>query len=78
MVMKPINGEPARSANGGTLGFKAATRSAVDAFHKIGCMQGGRCEGPPGPRENGPPGNYVAYLRDPFGNKLVAVTYSAE
>lgn len=78
MIMKPIDGKAASSANGGTTAFVAPTRAAVNAFHEAGCTTGGTCEGRPGPREMGPPGNYVAYVRDPFGNKLVAVTYNAE
>jgi catechol 2,3-dioxygenase-like lactoylglutathione lyase family enzyme len=78
MVTLPYDGGVACHANGGTIGFKAATRSQVDAFHAIGCANGGTCEGAPGNREAGPPGNYAAYVRDMFGNKLVAITYSSE
>lgn len=78
IVIKPINGEPATYGNGVTIGLKAPTRAAVEAFHAAGCANGGHCDGKPGNRENGPPGNYVAYVRDPIGNKLVAVTFSPE
>ncbi|WP_313802450.1 VOC family protein [Sphingobium sp.] len=78
IVIVPINGEPATFGNGITIGFKAPTRSAVEVFHAAGCASGGTCEGKPGHRESGPPGNYGAYLRDPVGNKLIAVTFNPE
>lgn len=78
ILTKPMDGNTATFGNGVTIGLKAPSRKAVEAFHEAGCANGGRCDGKPGNRENGPPGNYVAYLRDPVGNKIVAVTYSAE
>ena len=71
LVGKPINGEPATYANGGTVGLAAATPEAVEAFHTAGIAAGGSNEGDPGPRP-AIPGSYAAYLRDPTGNKLVA------
>jgi len=46
----------------------------VDAFHAAGVANGGvSCEDPPGYRE-GPAGKmYLAYLRDPIGNKICAM-----
>lgn len=71
MITKPLNGEPATYANGGTVGLTAPSPAAVDAFHKAGIAAGGTDEGAPGPRV-AIPGSYAAYLRDPVGNKLVA------
>ena len=71
LVTKPINGEPATYANGGTIGLNASSAEAVDAFHTAGIAAGGSDEGAPGPRA-AIPGSYAAYLRDPTGNKLVA------
>ena len=70
-VSLPINGEPACFANGGTLGFACATPEQADAWHAAGVANGGTtCEEPPGERA-GPMGKlYLAYLRDPDGNKL--------
>ena len=70
----PIDGEPACHANGGTLGFFAATPEMVSAFQAAGVAAGGRAiEDPPGER-NGPFGKLVlAYLRDPDGNKICAL-----
>ena len=74
MVTKPANGQPATSANGGTIGFAAADRPAVHAFHEAALAAGGTCEGPPGPRSFTPTA-YAAYVRDPDGNKLTAYTF---
>lgn len=71
MITKPIDGEPASYANGGTVGLVAKSPEAVDAFHAAGIAAGGTDEGAPGPRP-AIPGSYAAYLRDPTGNKLVA------
>ena len=73
-ITTPINGEPASHANGGTIGFAAATPELADAFHAAGIANGGTtCEDPPGWRDNGATKLYLAYLRDPDGNKLCAL-----
>ncbi|CAN5313790.1 VOC family protein [soil metagenome] len=73
-VSKPINGQPATPANGGTLGFNANTTQDVDAWHATGIAHGATtCEDPPGIREMGGVRLYLAYLRDPDGNKLCAL-----
>ncbi len=74
LITKPLNGETANGANGGTLGFAAASTEAVDAWHAAGAANGGTMiEDPPGVR-HGTEGRtlYLAYLRDPAGNKLCA------
>jgi catechol 2,3-dioxygenase-like lactoylglutathione lyase family enzyme len=73
-VSKPIDGKPATAANGGTIGFVATTPEQADAWHAVGIANGATtCEDPPGVREI--PGGkfYLAYLRDPDGNKLCAL-----
>lgn len=72
-VSKPINGEPACAANGGTIGFLMQSPEQADEWHRAGVENGGTtCEDPPGWRD-GPFGKmYLAYLRDPAGNKLCA------
>ena len=73
-VTKPINGAPATVANGGTIGFAVADPSTVDAWHAAGVSNGGTtCEDPPGVRDSELGKMYLAYLRDPFGNKLCAL-----
>lgn len=74
IVTKPINGEPATCANGGTIGFAAASPEAADAFHAAGLAHGGTAiEDPPGVRDPGGMNLYLSYLRDPAGNKICAM-----
>ena len=71
LVSPPIDGEPACHANGGTIGFAAATTDQADAWHAAGIAAGGKAiEDPPGWRENNGMRLYLAYLRDPDGNKI--------
>lgn len=71
LVTPPIDGEPACHANGGTIGFAAATTDQADAWHAAGIAAGGKAiEDPPGWRENNGMRLYLAYLRDPDGNKI--------
>ncbi len=71
MVSKPIDGEPACHANGGTVGFTMSSPAEADAWHKAGVANGGTSiEDPPGVRQGGAGPMYLAYLRDPDGNKL--------
>ena len=73
MVTKPIDGEATTHANGGTIGFTMASPELVDAWHIAGIAHGGTAiENPPGIRENAMLKLYLAYLRDPAGNKLCA------
>lgn len=74
MVTKPINGKPASGANGATIGFAAASPEAAAAWHAAGVANGGEtCEDAPGVRESAMGNYYLAYLRDPAGNKLCAL-----
>jgi len=74
MVSKPINGEAACHANGGTIGFSMESPAEVEAWHKAGAANGGTSvEDPPGIRKGAAGEIYLAYLRDPDGNKLCAL-----
>ncbi len=74
MISKPINGEPASCANGSTIGFAAASPQDADAWHQAGLANGGTAvEDPPGIREGKLGKLYLAYLRDPAGNKVCAL-----
>ena len=74
MVSRPIDGQPATHANGATIGFAMDNPEQADAWHKAGVESGGTsCEDPPGVREGGFGKLYLAYLRDPDGNKLCAL-----
>ena len=74
MVTPPINGEPATHANGGTIGFATSSTEQTHAWHEAGVAAGGTAiEDPPGERSNAFGKLYLAYLRDPDGNKLCAL-----
>jgi catechol 2,3-dioxygenase-like lactoylglutathione lyase family enzyme len=71
MVTAPIDGAPACHANGGTIGFAMETPEQADAWHAAGVANGGvAIEEDPGVREGAGMKLYLAYLRDPDGNKL--------
>lgn len=71
-ITKPIDGKPASAANGATIGFAADSPEKAKAWHDAGVANGGKtCEDPPGERPGS--GMYLAYLRDPSGNKICAL-----
>ena len=71
MVSQPIDGKPANGANGGTIGFAMSGPEQINAWHKAGVENGGTSiEDPPGIRQGAAGQLYLAYLRDPDGNKL--------
>ena len=73
IVTSPIDGQPATAGNGCTVGLAMSPEQA-DAWHKAGTENGGTAiEDPPGVREGGFGKLYLAYLRDPDGNKLCAL-----
>ena len=70
-IKVPIDGKPAAHGNGSTIGFRVASAAQGDDWHAAGVANGGTAiEDPPGVRENG---MYLAYLRDPGGNKICAL-----
>jgi catechol 2,3-dioxygenase-like lactoylglutathione lyase family enzyme len=74
LVTKPIDGEAATPGNGMTVGFAMSSPAECDAWHAAGVAAGGKAiEDPPGVRENPGMNLYLAYLRDPDGNKLCAL-----
>lgn len=74
LVTPPINGEPATAGNGCTIGIAMDSPEQADAWHAAGVANGGTAiEDPPGVREASFGKLYLAYLRDPDGNKLCAL-----
>ena len=74
LVGAPIDGEPASIGNGCTIGFAMENPEQANAWHEAGVAAGGTSiEDPPGVREGGFGQLYLAYLRDPSGNKLCAL-----
>ena len=73
-ITTPIDGNAATHANGGTIGFACASPEQARAFHDAGVANGGKSiEDPPGWREGAAGKLYLAYLRDPSGNKICAL-----
>jgi predicted enzyme related to lactoylglutathione lyase len=74
LVGAPIDGEPATVGNGCTIGFAMEGPEQAKAWHDAGVAAGGTSiEDPPGVREGSFGPLYLAYLRDPSGNKLCAL-----
>lgn len=74
MVTPPIDGEPATHGNGCTIGIAVTGPEQAHAWHEAGIAAGGTAiEDAPGVRSGGGMNLYLAYLRDPDGNKLCAL-----
>jgi catechol 2,3-dioxygenase-like lactoylglutathione lyase family enzyme len=69
-ITTPINGAPATHGNGSTIGFTVQSPEQGDAFHAAGVTT---CEDLPGWRNGSVGRPYLAYLRDPDGNKICAL-----
>ena len=69
-VIKPYDGREATVGNGSMTAFRAATHALVRTLHAAGIEAGGTDEGAPGFRADYTAHFYVAYLRDPVGNKV--------
>jgi catechol 2,3-dioxygenase-like lactoylglutathione lyase family enzyme len=77
-ISKPIDGQPASCGNGATIGFAVSGAEQANAWHAAGVANGGTtCEDAPGIRESEMGTLYLAYLRDPAGNKLCALNRMA-
>ena len=76
-ILKPTDGKPAASGNGTNVALLAQSRAAVEAFHAAALENGGVDEGEPGVRPEAHDNFYAAYVRDPDGNKLLAVCHAA-
>lgn len=74
-IETPVDGEPASAGNGVHIAFAAGRRAMVDQFHEVALAHGGRDAGPPGLRPQYDEHYYGAFVLDPDGNKIEAVTY---
>jgi catechol 2,3-dioxygenase-like lactoylglutathione lyase family enzyme len=68
-------GAPAAADSGTHVALRAADTAAVDAFHAAALAAGGASDGPPGLRPQHGEGYYAAFVRDPDGNRIEAVTF---
>ena len=60
------------------LAFRAESRAQVDAFHAAAIAAGGKDNGGPGIREMYHPTYYGAFVLDPDGHNIEAVTHTPE
>jgi len=73
----PVDGRPATAGNGAHIAFQAPDRETVRRFHWMAIDNGGTDEGVPGIRQEYNVNYYGAFVRDPDGNKIEAVTFTA-
>ena len=74
IITEPIDGNSATHGNGATVGFSVPDEATGDKWHEAGLSAGGTtCEDPPGIREGMGVKMYLAYLKDPSGNKICAL-----
>jgi catechol 2,3-dioxygenase-like lactoylglutathione lyase family enzyme len=66
---------PVAADNGAHVCFRARSTEMVDAFHAAALAAGGADDGPPGLRPQHGDGYYAAFIRDPDGNRIEAVTF---
>ena len=75
---RPADGRPASVGNGVHVAFAAESRAQVDEFYRVALAHGGSDAGPPGLRPEYDANYYAAFVRDPDGNKIEAVTFLAK
>lgn len=68
---------PVADNTGVHIALRARSEEAVTAFHAAALTKGGRCAGPPGPRQAAMTTYFGAFILDPDGNKIEAVTFPA-
>jgi catechol 2,3-dioxygenase-like lactoylglutathione lyase family enzyme len=68
--MKPVEDD-----SGMHIALRASSQDIVDAFHAAALASGGACDGEPGLRPQHGEGYYAAFIRDPDGNRIEAVTF---
>ena len=73
----PADGRAATPGNGVHVAFEVEHRAAVDAFFRVALASGGTEDGAPGLRPEYDPNYYAAFVRDPDGNKIEALTFTA-
>ena len=77
-VETPTDGRAATPGNGTHIAFATESRTMVDRFYEAALAHGGADAGAPGLRPKYNMNYYGAFVRDPDGNKIEAVTFSAD
>ena len=73
-ITEPIDGNTATPGNGNTVAFNVPDEETGNKWHQVGLEHGGASiEDPPGIREFEDIRMYLAYLKDPSGNKICAI-----
>lgn len=72
----PADGKAAAPGNGVHVAFEVERRERVDAFYRAALAAGGVGDGEPGLRPHYDPNYYAAFVRDPDGNKIEALTFA--
>jgi predicted lactoylglutathione lyase len=73
-VSEPINGEPANTANGCTIGLACDSLDQVTKLHDVAVAHGGTsAENPPGPRQGSMGTMNLCYFLDPDGHKMCGI-----
>jgi len=67
---------PPPPGHGAHVCFRARGTEVVDAFHAAALNAGGESDGVPGLRPQHGEGYYAAFIRDPDGNRIEAVTFT--
>ena len=76
-ALKLCAGESVAPGPGFHMAFASPSRKAVDGFHEAALRHGGKDNGPPGPRPHYGPNYYAAFVVDPDGYRIEAVTNAA-
>jgi catechol 2,3-dioxygenase-like lactoylglutathione lyase family enzyme len=66
---------PIGADSGAHAALRVRTSELVDAFHAAAVAAGGRCDGAPSLRPQHGQGYYAAFICDPDGNRIEAVTF---
>jgi catechol 2,3-dioxygenase-like lactoylglutathione lyase family enzyme len=77
-VQVPIDGKRATAGNGTQIAFAVENCEMVDRFYAPALDYGGSDDGEPGLRPDYDANYYGAFVRDPGGHKVEAVTYWAK
>jgi catechol 2,3-dioxygenase-like lactoylglutathione lyase family enzyme len=70
--------KPVASDSGSHICLRAKSTAEVDAFHAGALSAGGRSDGAPGLRPHDRVRYYAAFVTDPDGNRIEAVTFPSE